>query len=70
VTVYTDGSCTKNGSAIAKAGSGIWYGPNNPRNTSIRLPDNLASNNAGELVAILQAIQDNSDAREIRIVSD
>ena len=33
--VYTDGSCVNNGTEEARAGSGIWYGNNNPRNTTI-----------------------------------
>ncbi|KAI0691768.1 hypothetical protein BC835DRAFT_1278970 [Cytidiella melzeri] len=35
VTVYTDGSCIRNGDADAQPGSGVWYGPNNPQNLSL-----------------------------------
>ncbi|KAF6759304.1 hypothetical protein DFP72DRAFT_784768, partial [Ephemerocybe angulata] len=51
VTVYTDGSCTLNGTASARAGSGIWYGQDDARNTALRIPGDMASNNVGELVA-------------------
>ena len=32
LVVYTNGSCVNNGKANAKAGSGVWYGDNDPRN--------------------------------------
>ena len=31
--VYTDGSCINNGKKTAKAGLGIYFGPDDPRNT-------------------------------------
>ncbi|KAH6917578.1 hypothetical protein BKA70DRAFT_1044897, partial [Coprinopsis sp. MPI-PUGE-AT-0042] len=52
VSMYTDGSCTGNGTGEAKAGSGIWYARGDERNKALRVPDHLASNNAGELLAI------------------
>ena len=33
--VYTDGSCVGNGTDDARAGSGIWYGSNDPRNVAM-----------------------------------
>lgn len=30
VVVYTDGACTNNGYKGAKAGVGIWFGPDHP----------------------------------------
>ena len=58
VTVYTDGSCINNGDSDARAGAGYWYGENDIRNGCLRLPDTIEqSNNAGELVAILKAVQ-------------
>ncbi len=71
ITVYTDGSCTDNGSMEAKAGAGIWYGLNDPRNRAIRLPENLEqSNNTGELIAILAAIQDVPSEANLKINTD
>lgn len=59
VTVYTDGSCKNNGGQDARAGAGIWYGPEDMRNRSIKLPESMEqSNNTGEPVAILGAVQD------------
>ena len=68
--VYTDGSCINNGSEEAKAGSGIWYGPNDPRNTAIRVPGKKQSNQIGELLAILHAIKNTPGNQTLRICSD
>ncbi|KAJ7252019.1 hypothetical protein C8J57DRAFT_1238360 [Mycena rebaudengoi] len=40
------------------AAGAIWYGGNDPRNRTIRVQSTLASKTAGELAAILSAIQD------------
>ncbi|KAM6499940.1 hypothetical protein JOM56_005448, partial [Amanita muscaria] len=56
--VFTDGSYSFNSDGNATAGSGIWYGANDPRNAAIKVPtDLLPSNNVAELVAILAAVQ-------------
>ena len=31
LSVYTDGACSNNGNDGARAGSGVWYGPDDPR---------------------------------------
>lgn len=53
VTVYTDGSCIRNGDENAQAGAGAWYGPEHAKNKSIRVGMDLQSNQTGELTAIL-----------------
>ena len=35
LVVYTDGSCIDNGTDEAWAGSGVWYGDNDPRNAAL-----------------------------------
>ncbi|RPD57417.1 hypothetical protein L226DRAFT_467550, partial [Lentinus tigrinus ALCF2SS1-7] len=56
VTVATDGSCLNNGQADAKAGAGVFFGIDHPRNRSVRLSPYLAqSNQTGEAVATLLA---------------
>ncbi|KAH6911656.1 ribonuclease H-like domain-containing protein, partial [Coprinopsis sp. MPI-PUGE-AT-0042] len=67
---YTDGSCVNNGTASAKAGSGVWYCDGDERNRALRLPDNIASNNTGELLAALTAICENQTTRTLTIISD
>jgi ribonuclease HI len=69
-TIYTDGSCSKNGESIAHAGSGIWFGENDPRNISLRVPGPDQSNQSGELYAILHAISSSPPDRALSIMSD
>lgn len=56
IYVYTDGSCINNGKPNAKAGIGIFFGMNDPRNVSRRV-EGKQSNNTGELTAIIEAIK-------------
>jgi ribonuclease HI len=69
-TVYTDGSYINNGTAEAKAGSGVWFGENDPRNAAIRVPGNDQSNQIGELMAILHAVKTAPRNTPLRIRSD
>ncbi|KAF9505408.1 hypothetical protein BS47DRAFT_1434309 [Hydnum rufescens UP504] len=57
VTVYTDGSCFNNGDENAQAGCGIWYGPDDIRNTSLKVQGDAQSNQIGEILAVLHAAQ-------------
>jgi len=70
ITIYTDGSCTGNGTEEARAGSGIWFAHNDPRNTAIRVPGKKQSNQIGEILAILHAIKNTYENQPIRICSD
>jgi ribonuclease HI len=55
IDVYTDGSCIHNGKPNAKAGIGVYFGENDPRNVSKRVVGKQ-SNNTGELTAIITAL--------------
>ena len=68
--VYTDGSCIRNGQESARAGSGIWYGLNDARNTSIRITGPEQSNQMGELIAILHVIKTHPPDAALTIKSD
>ncbi|KAF3202390.1 hypothetical protein TWF191_002954 [Orbilia oligospora] len=68
--IYTDGSSLMNGSASARAGVGIWFGPGDKRNVSEPLNDSRATNNRAELSAILRAIEIAPKHREILIFTD
>lgn len=60
VTVYCDGAATGNGKAGASAGWGVWFadeGPLSQLNESRRLPGTVQTNNRGELMAIIRAVQ-------------
>ncbi|XP_060601646.1 ribonuclease H1-like isoform X1 [Ruditapes philippinarum] len=54
--VYTDGACTNNGRGAAKAGIGVYWGPNHPLNISERLPGRQ-TNNRAEIHAVVKAVQ-------------
>ena len=56
-TVFTDGACYNNGKQNARCGGGIWFGPHDHRNQSIRVPGKDQSNQVGELAATILAIQ-------------
>ncbi|EWC43405.1 hypothetical protein DRE_07652 [Drechslerella stenobrocha 248] len=68
--IYTDGSSLMNGSASARAGVGIWFGPGDKRNLSEPLNDPKATNNRAELSAILRAIEIAPKHREVLIFTD
>ena len=64
--VYCDGSCIHNGLPNAKAGIGIYFGDNDPRNVSESISGN--TNNIAELCAMIRVydyVKDN-----VTIVSD
>lgn len=71
--VYTDGSCINNGKKNAKAGMGIYFGKNDPRNFSKRVVGKQ-SNNTGELGAIYNLYNiiknDIANNKKITIVTD
>lgn len=73
INVYTDGACIDNGKPYARAGYGIWFGENDPRNTSESYKGKQ-TNNIAELLAIIKAltILDNEIKRNqiINIYSD
>ena len=55
IIVYTDGCCINNGKRNAKAGYGIYFGPNDTRNVSKRIVGKQ-TNNVAEITAIIEAI--------------
>jgi ribonuclease HI len=70
VVVYTDGSCLENGTEEAQSGSGIWYGPDHPDNTSLRIPGTNQSNQVAELTAILYVAQKTAPFAPLLVKSD
>jgi len=57
INVYTSGTSLGNAADEDKSGSGIWYGPDNPENLSLRVPGENHSNQAAKLIAILQVLK-------------
>ena len=66
IYVYCDGSCIHNGKPNAKAGIGIYFGENDPRNVSEAI--NGHSNNIAELTAMIRIY--NYVKKDVTIVSD
>jgi len=71
--VYTDGSCSNNGSRHASAGIGIYFGEGDPRNVSERV-EGKQTNNTAELGAIYHLYSliepDLQKGKKIAVVSD
>ncbi|XP_069829155.1 ribonuclease H1-like [Dendropsophus ebraccatus] len=58
--VYTDGCCSRNGRYGAKAGIGVYWGPDHPLNVSERL-DGRATNQRAEIEAASRAVEQARD---------
>lgn len=56
VVVYTDGCCSANGKSSARAGIGVYWGPNHPLNVSERL-DGRQTNQRAEIQAACRALE-------------
>ena len=56
--VYTDGACRGNGTDLARASWGVWWGEGDVRSRGELVPEVGASNNVGELEGIRVALQD------------
>nr|XP_056712528.1 ribonuclease H1 isoform X2 [Euleptes europaea] len=54
--VYTDGCCSSNGRHKARAGTGVYWGPSHPLNSSERLPGRQ-TNQRAEIHAACKAIE-------------
>ncbi|KAJ7442013.1 ribonuclease H-like domain-containing protein, partial [Mycena latifolia] len=69
IKVYTDGSCFENGSGNARAGAGVYFGPGNESNISLRVTGDQ-TNNRGELLAILYCLSTAKPYKRLDIYSD
>ena len=54
--VFTDGACANNGKPGAKAGIGVYFGVEDPRNVSRKI-DGRQTNNRAELLAIMEVFK-------------
>ncbi|KAF9004848.1 hypothetical protein BDZ89DRAFT_1049389 [Hymenopellis radicata] len=71
-TVYTDGGCNNNGDDNAVASAGIWFGQDDPRNESLRLPEALEkpSNQLGEITGASRASVIADETEDLTMLSD
>ncbi len=70
VEVFTDGSCTNNGLGDARAGAGVWFGDDDPRNLALRVPGGTQSNQTGEIFAIAAAVEATPPFATLHVVTD
>ena len=70
VEAYTDGSAINNGAANAKAGAGVWFGANDPRNLAVRVPGNSQTNQAAEIYAVIAAAATVPPFAPLHLVTD
>ncbi|KAG6808204.1 hypothetical protein H0H92_005054, partial [Tricholoma furcatifolium] len=71
IRVYTDGSCLNNGSTVARAGAGVWFGQDDKQNRAIRLPTHMEnSNNSAEAIAIFEAVINTDPDLPLKILTD
>jgi ribonuclease HI len=68
--IYTDGSCTDNGHSGARAGVGIYWGPNHPQNTAMRLPGGLQTSQRAEVYACIHALAASRHLARVEIRTD
>lgn len=57
INVYIDGACANNGKATAKAGYGVYFGEDDPRNEHGSCAEGKQSNNVGELTAFIRCLE-------------
>ncbi|KAG2198874.1 hypothetical protein INT47_010279 [Mucor saturninus] len=68
--VYTDGASSNNGNENARAGYGVYWGDNDPRNASVRLPGNQ-TNQRAEASAVIHALEQSLNGSEpLEIITD
>jgi ribonuclease HI len=73
ICVYIDGSCSNNGKNNAKAGYGVFFEFDNPRNEN-GVVNGKQTNNTGELTAFIRAIEilkeEINEKKKINIYTD
>jgi ribonuclease HI len=52
--VHTDGSCSNNSSDEVRAGSGIWFDPDDPRNMAFRMPEEVMRKGTQQSVEMIR----------------
>lgn len=62
--VYTDGASSNNGKSHARAGYGVYWGDNDPRNVSARLKGERQTNQRAEAMAVLHVLEKTKDSRQ------
>lgn len=70
-TVYTDGSGQNIGTEEARAGSGVFFGDDDPMNLALRVPSSIPqTNNTAEALAVLAEITINAITKSALNIED
>lgn len=71
LVIYTDGACPNNQNQdLREAGIGVWFGHNDARNLSERLPGERQTNQRAEVWAAIRALQSTPISTKVEIRSD
>ena len=70
IIVYTDGACSNNGQRGAKAGIGVYFSDDDPRNLSEQLPGEKQTNQRAELYAAIRALEVSDPKSSLEIRTD
>jgi ribonuclease HI len=70
LTIYTDGACYNNGKEDARSGSGMWIAQDHEMNKAIKIPGDTHSNQIGEIVAVIAAVEATPPFQPLKIVTD
>lgn len=69
--VCVDGSCLDNANAATRrAGYSVYFGPDDPRNVSEPVQGDKHTNNVGELLGVIEALERADPQQPLLIVSD
>ncbi|CEG79722.1 hypothetical protein RMATCC62417_14153 [Rhizopus microsporus] len=68
--VYTDGASAGNGQVGARAGYGVYWGDNDPRNLSRPLEGSKQTNQRAEATAVLRALEQSAANEPLEIRTD
>lgn len=68
--VYFDGSCIVNSEGEASAGSGIWYGEEDERNTALRIESDNPTHQIGELAGVCWAVKNEPPQIPLHLIGD
>ncbi|KAJ2158472.1 hypothetical protein GGF46_003757 [Coemansia sp. RSA 552] len=68
--IYVDGSCLNPDQPNARAGYGVFYGDNNPRNAALPLMDKEQTNQRAEIAAVNYALKNSNYNQALNIYSD
>jgi len=70
IIVYTNRACMNNSKCNASCRGGVWAGPNNPLNCTIRVPGPDQLNQVGEIAAIIVVVASIPLSQPLQIISD